>query len=119
MTDDPDYTPSTIVYVSIGNSDDGLSQTAWAQYCYNVNAAIRRRTTFPSSHVHQHGEWYSLANSAYQNACWRLEFGATPAGQQSMQALRNDLVDIAGQFGQESISWAVVGDQQFLRPTIL
>jgi len=55
------------VYISIGNSDDKLTQAEWSQYVVEIIARV-------VSIGHTHGAWFSLPHTAYQNACWCVEF---------------------------------------------
>lgn len=90
------------VYISIGNSDDKLTQAEWAAYYRDVNLAIRGYVGSV------HGQWVSEPASAWQNACWCIEIGDTVGG------LRNSLADIARQYRQDSIAWAEVPKTEFL-----
>ena len=83
------------IYVSIGNSDDKLSQQAWSCFQIDVHAALNRATrTF-------HGSWHSNPGAPWQNACWCIEIadGVEPA-------LRDELARIARNYAQDSIAWA-------------
>jgi hypothetical protein len=90
------------IYVSIGNSDDKLSQPEWARYWRKVNLALK---TIPQK-VHFSG--LSLPNEPWQNALWCVEIG-TP---ENVLRLRNELNEVRQEFNQESIAWVCVqGDQ--------
>ena len=90
------------IYVSIGNSDDKLSQPEWARYWRKVNLAIKAI----GSHVHFSG--LSLPNEPWQNAMWCVEMGDP----NKVLRLRDHLNDARIEFGQESIAWVCVqGDQ--------
>ena len=91
------------IYVSIGNSDDKLSQADWAQYCRSVTAVIYGL----ASHIH--GEWYSLPNEPFQNAaiCFVIREDWTPAVKESLKERRK-------RYKQDSIAWAVVQDTEFI-----
>lgn len=93
------------VYISIGNSDDKLSQARWAAFWSLVNINIRAHAKAV------HGAWLSLPNSGYQNACWCIE----PQGNHTR--FRNTLRDIAQEFEQDSITWAEVSEVTFLSHT--
>jgi hypothetical protein len=84
------------VYISIGNSDDNLSQREWADFIHRVRSEI--------SQVAErfHGEWYSAPDQAYQNACWCAVVNDAYAG-----PLKRELAAARGEFGQDSIAWAV------------
>jgi hypothetical protein len=84
------------VYVSIGNSDDKLTQSQWAIFRSAVNVLIRM-------HASQiHGAWASISHDAWQNACWA--FDVDPA---ITEYMKGELARLAAQFDQDSIAWAV------------
>lgn len=83
-----------IVHIAIGNTDNKLSQEAWAAYCEEVSDACQLW------HLTIHGSWFSLPNAPWQNACWALE--VHPSARDS---LRRDLVQIAARYWQDSIAW--------------
>ncbi len=93
------------IYISIGNSDDKLSQQEWAEYwdgargCIVANARVI------------HGEWLSLPTSRYQNACWAIELPSVDRFGIELQA---DLSRLARLFGQDSIAWAECPETEFL-----
>jgi hypothetical protein len=100
-----------IVYISIGNSDDKLSQMEWGRFYRKVDLTIQ--------HIRQlggtiHGRWVSQSTDYWQNACWCVEFIQTPP--HFVAALEQDLAKLAADFGQDSIAWAVVGEMKFLGP---
>jgi hypothetical protein len=85
------------IYVSIGNSDDKLSQSLWASYTLHVMEAVRLMAR------QVYGEWYSLPSSIYQNACvgFRLEA-------ERVIALQGKLTELRERYGQDSLAWAEV-----------
>lgn len=83
------------VYVSIGNSDDKLTQADWAAFHSKVNTLLG----VVASHVH--GRWSSLPTAPWQNACWCIE--VEPA---KTAALRVSLAECARYWRQDSIAWA-------------
>jgi hypothetical protein len=83
------------VYVSIGNSDDKLTQAEWSHFCAAVDALLAHFT------FQRHGVWFSLPTSAYQNACWLIEVKSEYEAD-----IRRGLRDLAGEFRQDSIAWA-------------
>ena len=98
----PDASPLT-VYVSVGNSDDKLSQKRWAELLEYVNAAIW-------AHADQiHGEWFSSPTAPFQNACVCFEIS-----EQSAEDLRDFLAAYADRYGQDSIAWAVADKTEFI-----
>jgi len=84
------------VYISIGNSDDKLSQAEWSAYAAQIAAEVHRRA------FRVHGEWYSLPNARWQNACWCVEAEPGP-----MDYLKQLLTRIREDYRQDSIAWAV------------
>lgn len=103
---DPDRDPTTLtVYASIGNSDDKLTQAQWAQF-HEIFAALIRKSA-----DRVHGDWHSLPNSRWQNACIAFETTAENA-----ERLKAALTDLAAQFAQDSIAWAETTGTQFLGP---
>jgi hypothetical protein len=105
-------TESLTVYVSIGNSDDRLSQHDWSCYVEAVDKAVDRAARFEGATVH--GRWYSLPHEAWQNACWCVEF-TEDLRVIAVNVLKETLPTIARQFGQDSIAWAEARTE-FLRP---
>lgn len=93
------------VYVSIGNSDDKLTQVQWAEYVERVNNAIR----YPVD-VQVHGWWFSHSVSQYQNTCWCFEV----ASQSTAMDLQEELTIIRSSYGQDSVAWAVVSGTEFI-----
>lgn len=90
-----------IVYVSIGNSDDKLTQLEWALFYQRVTEALNL--------TEKHGVWLSAPDSRFQNACWCFEDG----GAEYADILKRRLREIATEFRQDSITWAVA-ETEFL-----
>jgi hypothetical protein len=84
------------VYISVGNSDDRLTQQEWFTYLQVVDEAISETSE------RRHGLWYSASRSPFQNACWCVELTPTSA-----RMLQDMLRDIRREFQQDSIAWAV------------
>lgn len=93
----------TIVYVSIGNSDDKLTQAEWAEF---VQAVRNMAAAYPKA---VHGEWFSAPHSPYQNACWCLEFD----NEADMCEARESLKIQREHYQQDSVAWAVA-ETEFL-----
>jgi hypothetical protein len=89
------------VYISIGNSDDKLSQAEWCSFYTTVDQVIRRAA------YRVHGAWASPSTDSWQNACWCIEIDET-AG------LRGHLCNAAKAYGQDSIAWAEAPAVEFL-----
>lgn len=83
------------VYVAIGNTDDKLGQARWAAFFNCVFAQCY------GSAAHVYGIWASLPDEEYQNACFAI--GLRPA---DAPELKRMLSKLAGEFDQDSISWA-------------
>lgn len=95
-----------IVYISIGNSDDKLTQSEWAEFYEEVDNLW---FNYPLQAVH--GRWLSNPSHPWQNACWCIEIS-----DESMyiDGIKKDLADIANRYIQDSIAWAQVPATEFL-----
>lgn len=89
----------TTVYISIGNSDDKLTQAEWAQFWTSTDAAICENVKT------MHGRWMSEPTSRFQNACWCVEI-AEGAAINYEGRLRHRLKYLAAFYRQDSIAWA-------------
>lgn len=94
---------STDVYVSIGNSDDKLSQVEWSRYCQEVREALGRRGSYL-------GVWYSLPDSPWQNACFCLQFETPYIASLAAKAVQ----EIRLRYHQDSAAWAEVPVTDFI-----
>lgn len=93
-----------IVYVSIGNSDDKLSQADWAEFVIAMSARVAGCAEF------QHGVWFSVPHARWQNACWCLEF----TSDDSIKEAKEVCAELARQYNQDSIAWAPVPETEFI-----
>jgi hypothetical protein len=84
------------VYVSIGNSDDKLTQDNWRSYQLQVRAELRTHAT------QVHGEWYSAPTAQYQNAC----FCVVLRDRDRAELVKMHLSEIRENFRQDSVAWA-------------
>lgn len=82
-------------YISIGNSDDKLTQREWAGFVNETQEAVRNLA------YTKHGEWFSATTSPYQNACWCVEVRPVMVAD-----LKERLAKIAHAYRQDSIAWA-------------
>lgn len=98
------------VYVSIGNSDDKLTQTEWSRFYDAVNRAIFDVVKYQGARIH--GTWLSLPHEPWQNACWC--FDAHDDLFDHVAELREQLRELATEFRQDSIAWAEVSETEFL-----
>lgn len=94
------------IYISIGNSDDRLTQAEWSRFYRRVALAIRDNVTT------SHGAWVSEPASAWQNACWCVEIPDN-----GTEALLKHLLALAAEdFRQDSIAWAETAHTDFIGP---
>jgi hypothetical protein len=93
------------VYISIGNSDDKLSQADWSLFVANVHHLLSCSVTAT------HGEWYSLPGAPFQNACFCVEFSS----QEQVESVKSALAGWAKSYRQESIAWADA-ETTFIKP---
>jgi hypothetical protein len=106
--------PMATVYISIGNSDDKLTQGEWAEYYRAVNLTLR------SLAAKVHGQWVSEPASAWQNACWCVEFAEDEVvnrdGRQMprVEWVRTRLSELAQDYRQDSIKWDETPVPEFL-----
>ena len=84
-----------IVYLSIGNSDDKLTQAEWSQYVVEMIARV-------VAVGHTHGAWFSLPHTPYQNACWCVEFRNEYDEDEACEVA----TEIRKKYRQDSIAWA-------------
>jgi len=96
-----------IVYVSVGNSDDKLTQREWANFLGSMWQLVHTDVE-----IKIHGEWFSSPTSAFQNACWCLEL----PDDYSVRRIRAALQRLASTYRQDSIAWAEVPSTEFLGP---
>lgn len=99
----------TVAYISIGNSDDRLTQARWSFFYSTVALTIQRAAEADGGQVH--GQWVSEPASAWQNACWALQL---PTDSVSVEHLKMRLSEIAADFSQEAIAWAEAPMTEFL-----
>jgi hypothetical protein len=96
-----------IVYISIGNSDDKLTQQDWAEFIARVDGMLR--TTVRKT-VQIHGHWFSAPDSVWQNCCWCIEI----EGEESVDFLKGYLAGCCKIYNQDSVAWAVAPVTEFL-----
>src|SRR5678815_3120886 len=97
-----------LYYITIGNSDDKLRQARWADFCREVDKALR----FPTFIRHFHG--HSLPNAPWQNAIWAIEM--SDATEVIVDAVKEKLRRIADEFKQDSIAWTPAPFTELLIP---
>lgn len=92
-----------IIYITVGNSGDKLTQRQWAALCSQVDRIVDRY----SSAVH--GRWSSDPQSQWQNACWCVEIYTMRVAAEAKTALEETAAD----YGQDAIAWAEVTSLEF------
>lgn len=93
-----------VVYISIGNSDDQLTQSEWSGYYQRTAELIAYYVT------RVHGAWASLPTSEYQNACW-----AVVPVPKAVDEFKAELGRLANFWLQDSIAWAECPETEFLK----
>lgn len=83
----------TQVYVSIGNSDDKLTQKEWAEFCDDLVGVL------DDFAERIYGQWYSLPNAPYQNMVASIE-----VVDDLLDTLRHDLAPLAAEYRQDEIA---------------
>src|SRR5688572_8500137 len=100
------------IYVSIGNSDDKLSQQEWSNFVMLVDAKLT-----PDGYNgidERHGNWRSNPDEPWQNACWCVAIEhEDPA---VVAELKGSLAKLASRFRQDSIAWAEAPVTEFIKP---
>ena len=93
------------IYLSIGNSDDKLTQARWSEFHGLMTMYVRNR-------AHKvYGSWCSIPTDPWQNAC--IAFEMDPA---EIPILKSELRDLAATFDQDSVAWAETSDTVFVGP---
>jgi hypothetical protein len=82
-------------YVSIGNSDDKLTQREWSAFLLRTHLLLDHHAST------MHGAWYSGPGVEWQNACWCIEIHEDVA-----PTVKGMLARLAREFRQDSIAWA-------------
>lgn len=89
------------VVISVGNTDNRLTQKEWSDFVYEINNILER-----CCKIHFFG---GPANySMYQNACWWINIDKT-----EIHSIRSVLMQIRINFKQDSIAW-LSGKTEFI-----
>ena len=88
----------SIYYISIGNSDDKLSQREWSSFIEDVDIVVKN--------YHVHGRWFSEPSVPWQSGCWCVE-----APEYAFSGLRPVLALLADRYQQNSIAIAVAATE--------
>lgn len=98
------------VYISIGNSDDKLTQAEWSAYVRDLLSLVDWVTDDPTDGGRLYGVWFSATDSPYQNMCVCLDPAPDWLGN-----FRKRLGELAAKYRQDSIAWAETPTTEFLR----
>lgn len=85
----------TQIYVSIGNSDDKLTQKEWYRFCDDLVSIL---DDFAEDD-RIYGQWYSLPNAKWQNMVASIEINVS-----QVDNLRDVLSQLAAEYRQDSIA---------------
>lgn len=88
-------------YISIGNSDDKLTQAHWALFASDLRGLL---DDLVEAGGKVHGVWYSAPDSPYQNMCVCLEL---PDDERMLGRLKHTLASLAFRYRQDSIAFAI------------
>jgi hypothetical protein len=83
------------IYITIGNSDDKLTQRDWMLFIHKVRFAVIEHC------AKLHGEWHSEPVVSWQNACWCFDIAT-----QKVDPLKSILRELAQEYQQDAIVWA-------------
>lgn len=93
-----------LVYISIGNSDDKLTQKEWSQFWIEFAAEVISVAKVI------HGAWFSNPAGQFQNACWCVEF----ENEIKEKEARQTATEVRQRFRQDSVAWAFVPETEFI-----
>jgi hypothetical protein len=85
-----------IVYISVSNLNDRLSQASWSSFWDRMDSAIAR---YAASNPQQ---WLSVPYDPYQSACWEVEVHNLERANSLVQRL----ADLARDYDPIQIIWA-------------
>lgn len=95
----------SVIYISIGNSDNKLTQSEWSEFWLDTDEVVQGHATTV------HGVWQSSPVSSYQSACWCINVST----EREVSKLATALGRIARKYRQDSIAWAGA-ETQFIEP---
>lgn len=93
------------VYISIGNSDDKLTQKEWRRFAQETEGLLDRFS------AQRHGTWFSRPDSVWQNMCT-----CAVLEDEDVRYVRDELSLIAKAWRQDSIAMAVVDEVEMVTP---
>ena len=94
--------------ISIGNSDDKLTQKQWSDFMQDVSWIIKRYDLL----IHLNG--FSSPTAPWQNACWIIQLADEP---EFLDKFRSELTRLADEYAQDSIA-LLIGETEFVSGTV-
>ena len=91
-------------YVSIGNSDDKLTQQRWSEFQSDLRHYVLDEEL--AGNIQQHGVWYSSPTTPYQNMCICFTIPEGVIAIAVEHDMKEFLRGLAQEYGQNSIAWA-------------
>jgi hypothetical protein len=92
-----------VVHISVGNSDDKLTQARWSAFLVDVREVLQASIDHGGDDTGGAwlGAWYSESGAPWQNACWAIEYYDSAA----ISMAQTRLVGLAATYGQDAIAW--------------
>jgi hypothetical protein len=94
------------VHISIGNTDNKLTQAEWSEFVGKVRHVVHNAKASFDGQIH--GEWFSMPDAPWQNACWLVHLP-----NRSLDQVKPVLASLAATYRQDSIAWTA-GDTEFI-----
>lgn len=91
------------VYLSIGNSDNKLTQQRWSEYVREMAALVDQFA------LQTYGWYFSLPDAPWQNAMC-----AVKAAVDMLPQFRGQVKTLRGLFNQDSVAWVEAPQTEFL-----
>ena len=91
------------VYITIGNSDNRLTQQRWSAFIADLLTVVQEYST------QIYGPWYSSPTTPLQNACVGVVVSV-----HHVDRMRARLTELRHEYSQDSIAWAPVDQVRFL-----
>lgn len=92
-----------LVYVTVGNTDDKLTQVRWSAFVTAVHKVLQDSIDWGGEGQGGAwiGAWFSGSSAPWQNAIWAVEYiDPKAAGRAQAQ-----LMLLAGEYDQDAIAW--------------
>lgn len=98
-----DGVETVTVYVSIGNSDDKISQVEWAAFVADLKDVVARYAG------QVYGQWFSVPDAPYQNMVTAFLLAT-----RDISGLKAALADLRKVYRQDAVAWALARGTEFL-----